>query len=137
MTKEAGHSRRIDSILQALERNEDVGKICVIPLLLFAADLFLRWILCLDIRDAGADIAFLGTALYISVLVDTPKSQQVPPVVIIVSFILSWFPWWYCLWWISPFNSLVPEGRDLFGTVIYYSAALLSLIMASAVAAAS
>ena len=101
MTKRVHRNDRIDSILLAIERNPEQVKTYVVPILVFGLDLVLRVFFQMNVSDAGADMALLGTASFISVLMEDPRGRRTSPHVVLPLFLLFLQPWMLCLWLVA------------------------------------
>lgn len=85
-------------LIRTLSHNPEFVKVYVIPGLIFFLDFVLRAVLDVDLIDAGADMALLAVATFMTLLVedDVPSQQQLT-LVSVVFIVIFLVPWIVCL----------------------------------------
>lgn len=81
------------ALLKKLTDNPDMIKLYFIPALLFLLDSVIRKVLEIPLIDAGADMAFLAMATYISLLIEDTKPRQTYNAIKLVFIIISMALW--------------------------------------------
>jgi hypothetical protein len=119
----------IASIINTLDSKPELVKVFIIPFLLFLVDLCLRAVIHVDIVDAGADMAFLATASFITVLVEDGRNSRVKPFVKVVFFLFFMLPWVFCLWGISNTNPFYTLNIDNHTIDVHFIVFILSWIV--------
>ena len=78
-------------VVRTLLDNPEIVKIYIIPAVLFFLDFILRVVLDVELIDAGADMALLAVATFVSLLVENSGEKQdyTPVIVVFVSPHLS------------------------------------------------
>jgi len=129
----------VESIIQTLDSQPELVKVYILPILLFLLDFCLRAVIHVDLIDAGADMAFLATASFITVLVEDIGHSHLKPFVLIVLLISFMLPWIFCLWGVSntnPFYDLHLGNHSIDAHIILFTLSwfvgLSSLIISGA-----
>lgn len=99
----------VHRLVETLGENKSLTTWVVVPFLLFVIDIILRGALQLDLSDAGADLALLAVAAFISSLIEDPnrRGSEVQFSIFLFFFAL----WLVCLIFTS---SAVPIIRQYF-----------------------
>ena len=97
-------NRLVESIIITLNKKPELVKVFIIPILLFLLDFCLRASMHVDLVDAGADMAFLATASFITVLAEEIRDSNPKPFVKVVLLLFFMLPWIFCLWGVSNAN---------------------------------
>ena len=121
-------------LLRKLIDNPDMIKLYLIPGLLFLLDFVVRSVLGIDLIDAGADMALLSVATFISLLIEDTNPQQKYNVIKTIFIILFMSIWIISLRIVSikdPMLFLSIDFRLVFSWFIGLTSFVFSGIMAS------
>ena len=123
-------------LLKKLLDNPDMVKIYVIPGLLFFLDFVLRAVLGVDLIDAGADMALLAVATFVSLLVEDIRPQQYYTAIMVVFIMLFLALWIICLRIVSaqnPISFLMVDFRLVLSWFVGLTSFVFSGIMVNEV----
>ena len=121
-------------LLKKLIDNPDLIKLYFIPGLLFLLDFVVRSVLGIDLIDAGADMALLAVATFVSLLIEDAKPQQKYITIKLIFIILFMTIWIISLRIVSikdPMLLLSIDFRLVISWFVGLTAFVFSGIMAS------
>jgi hypothetical protein len=96
------------TLIRKLSNNPEMVKIYLIPGLLFFLDFVLRAVLGADLIDAGADMAMLGVATFVTILVENDDHQPTYTFIPVIFMFIFLVVWIICLKIVSIQNSTLP-----------------------------
>ena len=123
-------------VVRTLLDNPEIVKIYIIPAVLFFLDFILRVVLDVELIDAGADMALLAVATFVSLLVENSGEKQDYTPVIVVFVLIFLILWIACLRIVSMQNPLLLfyfDFRLILSWFVGIAAFILSGIIANLV----